>query len=186
MGVENTAEKSSKSLAAPPCCAGDRRRSVALAGSGRAGRDIPVGQSDFSVWDTPVDRLSPSPPWQTGGARRLQAGRCWGPGSESAAAAADGGDTELLRDPAKGRQAGVALCRSATRRLHLIPGPYCPGRWPAHSNCSQRDAERREEDAALSGSGMKTPAGEGCWRFPALGHTGSWWQSQKVELVLEC
>lgn len=127
MGVENTAEKSSKSLAAPPCCAGDRCRSAALAGSGRAGRDIPVGQSNFSVWDTPVDRLSPSPPWQTRGARRLQAGRCWGPGSESAAAAADGGDTELLRDPAKGRQAGVALRPSATRRLHLIPGTYCPG-----------------------------------------------------------
>lgn len=98
---------------------------------------------------------------------------------------ANGGDTKLCKGPVKGRRVDFSFLlecypEASINIGYLLSKAMCQRTVIAYN----RNTERLGEGNVTVHFIDEKPSC-GVMKFLALGHTGSWWQSQKVKLVLE-
>lgn len=104
---------------------------------------------------------------------------CW------IAVVANGGDTKLHSHPVKGRRVDFSFLleyypEASINIGYLLSKATCQCTVIAYN----RNAQRLGEGSVTVHFIDEKPSC-GAMKFLALGHTGSWWQRQKVKLVLE-
>lgn len=95
------------------------------------------------------------------------------------------GEQNSARNPVRGRRAEFSFLLEHDPETLIIIG-YLLSRATCQGSviAPNQNAERPEEGNVIVHFIDEKPSC-GVMKFLALGHTGSWWQSQKVKLVLE-